>query len=278
MTNMLEHHELFASKNVLPRHVDVWLPPSYGSDPQRHYGVLYMHDGQNLFDPNIAYGDIDWGVIPALTQLYWAGAVQEVIVVGIWNTEKRWREYLPQRPFNTDQGQTVLSKLAAEYRDDPHRNLDEGPNSDAYLRFIVEELKPFIDAQYRTRPGREDTFIMGSSMGGLISLYALCQYPYLFAGAGCLSTHWPAAPGVMADYLQQQLPPPGQHRLYFDYGTETLDAEYEPHQNEVDQIMRQAGYQLGKDWLTQRFEGADHSESSWRQRIHIPLEFLLHEN
>jgi predicted alpha/beta superfamily hydrolase len=149
------------------------------------------------------------------------------------------------------------------------------PLSDRYLEFLVGELKPFVDEHYRTLPGRQHTFVMGSSMGGLISLYALCEYPGVFGGAGCLSTHWPAAGGATIDYLQRALPAPGAHRLYFDYGTETLDAEYEPYQQRADAILRAAGYCPGVDWLTRRVEGAEHSERSWRERVHIPLLFLL---
>jgi pimeloyl-ACP methyl ester carboxylesterase len=112
-------------------------------------------------------------------------------------------------------------------------------------------------------------------MGGLVSLYALCEYPQVFAGAGCLSTHWPAVRGVIAAYLEHALPAAGAHKLYFDYGTRTLDARYEPYQVQVDQVLRAKGYQQGRDWLTLKFEGAEHGERAWRERVHIPLEFLL---
>jgi predicted alpha/beta superfamily hydrolase len=153
----------------------------------------------------------------------------------------RWPEYLPQRPFTTPAGQQQLVQIRAEFQE-KFGTAVAAPHSDNYLRFLVQELKPFIDATYRTRPEREATFIMGSSMGGLISLYALCEYPDVFAGAGCVSTHWPAVNGVILPYLQERLPAPGRHKLYFDYGTETLDAEYEPYQLEVDALLRQHGY------------------------------------
>ena len=85
---------------------------------------------------------------------------------------------------------------------------------------------------YRTRPGRADTFVMGSSMGGLISLYAICEYPDVFGGAGCVSTHWPAVEGVIVPYLRDRLPDPTTHRLYFDYGTATIDTLYLPIQTQ----------------------------------------------
>jgi predicted alpha/beta superfamily hydrolase len=111
-------------------------------------------------------------------------------------------------------------------------------------------------------------------MGGLISLAALCTYPEVFGGAGCLSTHWIAADGIMVDYLPQMLPQPGAQRIYFDHGTVDLDAQYPPYQARVDAIMRAAGYTQGEDWITRTFDGADHSERAWRERAHIPLSFL----
>jgi predicted alpha/beta superfamily hydrolase len=147
--------------------------------------------------------------------------------------------------------------------------------SDSYLQFLVEELKPFFDSTFRTIPGQSDTLVMGSSMGGLISLYALARYPQVFGGAGCVSTHWVAGENLMVDYFASVLPKPGENKIYFDFGTETLDAAYEPFQTRMDEKMRAAEYTFGVDWLARIFEGAAHSEPSWRKRAHIPLEFLL---
>lgn len=262
----LIRHMDFPSRHVPARPVDVWLPPGY--DAARPYPVLYMHDGQNLFDPALAYGGVTWGVAEALTQLIAGQAVPPTIIVGIWNgKERRWQEYLPQRPFAAPHGAQALAALAPEWLSGP-------PDSDAYLRFLVTEVKPFIDHTYATRPEREHTFIMGSSMGGLISLYALCAYPHLFAGAGCVSTHWPAVDGVLPE-LMALLPEPGRYRLYFDFGTEELDAQYEPFQQQADALIAAMGYSQGEDWVTHKFPGANHSEQAWQQRVHIPLTFLL---
>ena len=147
--------------------------------------------------------------------------------------------------------------------------------SDGYLRFIVEELKPYIDATYRTLAEPADTFMMGSSAGALISLYALAEYPGVFGGAGGVSTHWPIGDGIMIDYLAPRLPKLHGHRFYFDFGTATLDSNYEPYQRRVDALMRRAGYVAGVDWITRKYEGAEHSERAWRSRVEVPLEFLL---
>ena len=148
-------------------------------------------------------------------------------------------------------------------------------STDNYLRFLVQELKPFIDKSYSTLTGRADTFVMGSSMGGLASLYALSEYPEIFGGAGCLSTHWPAGKDVFLEWFKAHLPNAGEHKIYFDYGTATLDSLYEPYQLQMDHSMRQLGYTQGVDWITMKFPGAEHNEAAWRARVHIPLEFLL---
>ena len=155
-------------------------------------------------------------------------------------------------------------------------------NADNYLKFIVKELKPFIDKKYSTLPDMENTVVMGSSMGGLISMYAICEYPEVFGGAGCLSTHWvgdpnnffEAVPQAYAQYLRENLPDPETHKIYFDFGTETLDQHYEPWQMEIDQIMEEGDYGRN-NWMTRKFEGEAHTENDWAGRLQYPLEFLL---
>ena len=259
------HYEDFPSQHVAPRSVDIWLPPGYAAGAAR-YPVLYMHDGQNVFAPALAFTGVDWGVDEAIERLMLAGR-QAVIVVGIWNTPVRRREYMPQQPLAGPGNEQVAARFA-EYADGP-------PLSDAYLQLLVEEVKPFVDATYRTLPAQPDTLIMGSSMGGLVSLYALCRYPQVFGGAGCLSTHWPIGGMALVDAMAALLPPPGSHRIYFDFGTATLDAQYEPFQTAMDAHMVAAGYRRDDDWITLKFEGADHTEAAWRARVEIPLRFLL---
>ncbi len=132
-----------------------------------------------------------------------------------------------------------------------------------------------IDARYRSLPDQPNTFVMGSSMGGLISLYAIEQYPEVYFGAGCLSTHWIAGENLLVDYLGARLPAPADHRLYFDFGTITLDEAYEPFQIRMDGWLERAGYARGRNWTTLKFEGAAHTEAAWRARVDLPLRFLL---
>ncbi|MGH9902040.1 MAG: alpha/beta hydrolase, partial [Pyrinomonadaceae bacterium] len=105
--------------------------------------------------------------------------------------------------------------------------------------------------------------------------YAVSEYPEVFGGAGCVSTHWPAGDGLVIGYRAKRLPGPRRHRFYFDYGTATPDAQYEPYQKKMDEVMRAAGYVAGKNWVTKKFEGEEHSERSWRKRAGVPLVFLL---
>ncbi len=254
------------SRFVAPRRVDVWLPPGYDANTNEHYPVLYMHDGQNIFDPLTSYAGVSWEVDQALSRLVKAGRARPAIVVGVWNTPARFAEYMPQKAATPDQMEQLLAQF----------HLPPAPRqADAYLQYLVTELKPFIDQHYRTQPGREQTFIMGSSMGGLISAYAAVEYPGVFGGAGCVSTHWPAGDGIVIKYLAKHLPNPGAQKWYFDFGTATLDAGYEPYQQRMDAVLRAAGYTEGRDWMTRKFPGAEHSEKSWRERVAIPLTFLL---
>ncbi|MBA4136635.1 MAG: alpha-amylase [Opitutus sp.] len=262
----LAKHASFPSQFVVARNVDVWLPPGYDANSAERYPVVYMHDGQNLFEAATSSYGIPWGVDQAMLKLLARGEVRPAIIVGVWCTAARFAEYMPQKASSP----SALKSLLAQFR-----QADAGLLADNYLKFLVEELKPFIDRTYRTRPEREHTFIMGSSMGGLISGYAVAEYPQVFGGAGCVSTHWPAADGAVIDYFAQHLPGPGAHKLYFDFGTETLDARYEPYQQRMDAALRARGYVPGPLWMTQKFIGAEHSEKSWRERVDIPLRFLL---
>jgi predicted alpha/beta superfamily hydrolase len=270
------HHPAFASTNVAPRNVDVWLPSGYATQPQARYPVVYMHDGQNLFDGKTSAFGTAWEVDAAMTRLLAEKKVRPAIIVGIWNTRRRLEEYLPSKML-TDARGTARHELALKQISERGRKSvrDEDFVSDAYLKFLVTELKPFVDANYRTRAGRGDTVIMGSSAGALISLYAVCEYPAVFGGAGCVSTHLPVGDGLMVDYAAKHLPPPRGHKLYFDFGTETLDKDYEPYQNQLDALVAARGYRAGVEWVTKKFPGEDHSERSWRKRVQVPLEFLL---
>jgi pimeloyl-ACP methyl ester carboxylesterase len=279
-TGRIERLSDVPSRHVDPRPIDVWLPPGYS--PAKRYSVLYMQDGQNLFDASQTWNKASWNVHEALSKLMQQGRVQETIVVGIPNSGKyRYSEYFPEK---------YLALLPAEVRQDYVRRAQWGRTlGDAYLRYIVEDLKPVIDKTYSTRTEAAGTFLMGSSMGGMVSLYALCEYPQVFGGVAALSTHWIGKPGAWGaperlqnatlplaafNYLRQHLPKPGAHRLYFDHGTTGLDAVYGVHQDFVDAIGKDMGFTAAQ-WQSRIFQGADHTETDWAARVDMPLLHLL---
>ena len=268
----IEHLADFPSRYVKPRHVDVWLPAGY-PQPGTRYAVLYMQDGQNLFDPAKASYGMAWEVDSTLARLAERQEIRPCIVVGVWSTDRRFAEYTPARPYYA---------LPQARRDRLAQERPGLPLSDEYLKFLVKELKPYVDRHFQTSPRRADTFVAGSSMGGLISLYAALEYPRVFAGAACFSTHWPLslkenAPGfttAMRDYLARKLPRRRRPKLYFDYGSATLDAWYAPHQLRIDNQLRAQGYD-STTWRTRSFPGAPHNEAAWKKRTAEPLTFLL---
>lgn len=276
----LERLSAFTVDGLAGRDIDVWIPD--GPTPEEGYAVLYMHDGQMLFDAGITWNRQEWRVDEVAGALIARGEVRPFIVVAVGNGgEHRHREYFPQKAFDR----------LSEHEQARHQTIERGPGqplfsgplaADAYVRFLAESLKPAIDARYPTRRDAANTVVMGSSMGGLISLYVLSEYPDVFGAAGCLSTHWPGGfetdSTVLADallgYMAERLPRAGAHRLYFDLGTATLDALYPPLQARADAILRHRGY-TAADWITRTFEGAEHSEQAWAARLNIPLRFLL---
>jgi hypothetical protein len=273
----------FPSKYVRPRRVDIWLPSNYSKT--KKYAVLYMHDGQMLFDAKSTWNKQEWKVDEwkvdeIVGDLIAKNTIKNTIVVAIWNhSDIRHSDYYPNKPFD------LLDKT---FRDSILKEnkvlLEYGFQADNYLKFIVEEVKPVIDNNFSTLTTFENTFISGSSMGGLISMYALCEYPTIFGGAACLSTHWLGVapmdknpiPASFFTYLEQNLPTASNHKIYFDYGTETLDKFYLPFQYRVNEVLQLKGYDSTNS-KNLKFEGHDHSENSWNQRFQIPVEFLLNK-
>jgi len=267
----------FKSNFVDARNVEVWLPENY--TPSKKYAVLYMHDGQMLFDSTNTWNHQEWGVDECFTQH--AKNLPNTIVVGVWNSGKhRHVDYFPQKPYES-LSQQEQERIATYVRNQAALFAD-GIRSDKYLQFLVYELKPFIDSVFATYKDASHTAIAGSSMGGLISMYAICEYPQIFGSAACLSTHWPGIftiennpiPNAFAQYLKTHLPNPASHKLYFDYGTKTLDSLYEPYQKVIDKVMQVGGY-THKNWMTIKYENDDHSEQAWRKRLSVPLKFIL---
>lgn len=281
VSGYLKRHENFQSKYITARHVDVWLPEGYTTS--KKYNVLYMHDGQMLFDSATTWNKQTWDADDVITSLLREQKIKDIIVVAVWNGgATRHADYFPQKPFER-LSQAEKDTIYAAARNNGASVFNNYEiHSDNYLKFLVKELKPFIDKNYSVYKDRSHTFISGSSMGGLISLYAICEYPKVFGGAACLSTHWPGifamennpVPNAFFSYMKKYLPNPKKHKIYFDYGNATLDALYPPLQQKADEVMKEKGF-TSVNWLTNFFPGEDHSEKAWHKRLHVPLTFLL---
>lgn len=269
----------FKSDFVKSRNIEIWLPDEYFEDTDKRFPVLYMHDGQNVFNTATAMNNTSWGADRTATRLIEGQKVEPFIIVAVWNTNARYFEYFPEN---------AAQYLSAEDSEqiEKVRQQAQMPKTDwlgnEYLSFLVDELKPYIDEKYRTLINAKNTSIAGSSMGGLISMYAALEYPNVFGQAACVSTHWPVlfnndimGPSeAIRKYMEEKMPAAGTNRFYFDYGTATLDQYYEVHQKQVNGLMRNKGYAEGKDWVTRKFEGAEHNEKAWQERFDVILTFL----
>jgi enterochelin esterase-like enzyme len=259
-----------AAPGLLPRRVDVWRPAgANGPLP-----LLIMHDGQNLFDPALAYGGKTWGVAETISQLVAAGRLPPVMVAGVWNTPQRWQDYVPAG---------IIDRLPADVHGKVMASMPGGSLSPAYAHALADVLVPRLRAEFAVAPGR--VAVMGSSMGGLASLNLLVERPDVFGLAGCLSTHWPtigldpvAQPAVqaaIAGWLGERLGPPRTRKLWFDHGDRTLDQHYAPYQAAVDAQLPGLGWQPGRDFVSRSYPGAAHEEASWAARLADPLTFLF---
>lgn len=257
--------------------VDVWLPNGYEADNSRRYPVIYMHDGQNLFDASTTWNHQSWDMDSVTGALIAQGKIEAPVIVGIHSvSESRIGDLMPEDAINylDDESDTLKTNFT--------KRSSRPIRGNAYARFIATTLKQGIDTLYRTLPDRAHTSVMGSSMGGLMSLYAMCEYPDVFGNAACLSTHWvgvtdgnPAFAEAMEKYTAAKLPDPASHRLYLDRGTTTIDSLYGPAQSRMIALVRSRGYEMGATLDTLTADGAPHEERAWNARVHRPLTFLL---
>lgn len=251
ITGTVRYHCEMEGEGIRPRDVMVWLPPGYKESPKKRYPVLYVHDGQNAFDPATSSFGVDWQIDEEADRLIREGKLQEIIVVAIHNTFDRREEY-----SDTTKGR-------------------------AYMRFIVEKLKPFIDREYRTQPEREHTGVMGSSMGGLISFLLAWNYPQVFSQAACLS---PAFVYRVAErdidvnvvpLVESYDGPDKRIRIYVDNGGVGIDTQLQPGCEAMLRALQAKGFKLGEnlDWFHD--PAAEHSERAWSKRVWRPLLFLF---
>ena len=274
----LIEYERVAAEGLPDQRLSIWLPPGYDAGEQR-YPVLYMHDGHNLFDLKNSNFNKIWAADKAMLAAVRSGKVEPHIIIGIWAPGRdRHRQYLPRSLYDMTSGnlRAQIDGMTAG-----------GVISDRYLAWIAGPLKSWVDTSFRTRSGRDDTAIVGSSMGGLMSCYAFLERPEVFGRAGCVSSHWPAVDprAIAADEAQlkalwdgwfaARLGQPDGRRVWMDHGTATLDAFYAPYQQVVDARFASAGWQKGRDWESRVYEGAEHEENAWAARLPEVFGWLL---
>ena len=248
----------FASTSIEPRDVLVWLPPGYDSTDATRYPVVYFHDGFMGADR----------VMPALLE---RGAVRPAILVAVRPSPLRILELAPEDVMTDFFPPDTLAEARWQLEHGPGIPASEPLLGNAYLSFVTDELMPWVNERYRAATGPENTFTVGASMGGLMSVYAVVKRPDLFGAGAALSTHWPLMGDYMVDWMAAELPFEGPNRLYFDHGTDGADASYGAYQKDVDVLLRT----IGVPFTSHVFEGHDHSVAAWRRRMHLPLQYLL---
>ena len=244
ITGEVKYYRNFPGERLLPRDIIVWLPPSYEKDKHKRYPVLYAHDGQNLFDPSTSSFGVDWQLDETADSLIKQGKIKEIIIVGIYNTSKRRQEYYT------------------------------GDTGESYMKFIVKELKPFIDNTYRTLSDRKNTASMGSSAGGLVSFMLVWKYNEVFSKAACIS---PAFYIRGLDYITPVLENKEKRKdinIYIDCGGTGLDSLLLTGAEKMLSALKEKGYERGKDYTWFFDKTGEHNEQNWARRLWRPLEFF----
>ena len=252
ITGTVKYHRKMKGDGIIPRDVIVWLPPDYDHSKKK-YPVLYMNDGQNIIDPKTSAFGVDWGVDETCTRLIEEKVIPPLIVVGIYNTEERAQEYVP------------------------------GTKGSAYMEFIVEVLKPFIDKSYRTNPSRDNTFIGGSSAGGLCAFMLAWEYPKIFSKALCMSPalKYENVPGTIdVDYVQtvrESSQPVEPSFFYLDAGNDNIEKLIKPGIYEMLNVLQEKGFKPEHDYVFIYDENASHFEADWAKRFPNAIQLFFNK-
>jgi predicted alpha/beta superfamily hydrolase len=249
--HLIKHEQFFSRHLRNQRDLIVYLPPGYEEQPHRAFPVLYLHDGQNLFDGSTAFGGTDWHVGQSADHFIYQRQVEPLIIVGIYNTGKeRLREYTPTR----------APRLG-------------GGSANRYAKFLLEEVRPFLRNTYRILEGPENTGIGGSSLGGLVSLYLGLRKPKIFGRIAALSPSvwWNERVILRFAAAAPVRPLP---RVWLDIGTREGPRIVDDVERFRDVLLGK-GWQLGRDLQYQRIEGGEHNENAWAQRVGPFLQFLF---
>ena len=253
VTGTVTYHEAVEGEGLRERDLIVWLPPGYAANSEQRYPVLYMQDGQNIFDPTTSYPGVDWAIDESVDRLIAAGTIEPMIVVGIYNSSDRNSEYSP------------------------------GELGTSYMDFVINVVKPLIDTTYRTRPERQHTLVGGSSSGGTISFMLAWDHPEVFAGAIVMSPAFKVGPGMdfsefdFIGYFEATHEKLRDVFFYIDNGGVELDAILQPGIDEMLVSLEQWGYQEDEDWVFIHDPAAKHFESAWAKRFPDALVRTLKE-
>lgn len=244
ITGQVAYHKQVKGEGIKPRDVIVWLPPDYNTNKKKRYPVLYMHDGQNIVDPATSSFGVDWRIDETADSLIRNKITPAFIVVGIYNTIDRTREYTP------------------------------GEGGTAYMKFVVNKLKPMIDSAYRTKPEAKNTIVGGSSAGGLISFMMAWEYPNVFLKAICMS---PAFKIMNIDYVKTVQSTTEKKNLYFyiDNGGIGLETQLQPGIDAMMSALKEKGYAEGKNYYYTIDAKAKHFEADWAKRMPMAIKICM---
>jgi predicted alpha/beta superfamily hydrolase len=241
VTGMVKYHKALNGEGIKERDIIVWLPPGYDPISNKRYPVMYLQDGQNIFDPATSAFGTDWQVDETADSMIRKGAVDAMIIVGIYNTQERNVEYIP-----SDKGRL-------------------------YREFIVKKLKPFIDSAYRTKPGRSHNFIGGSSAGGILAFMMVWEYPDFFSKAICMSPAFrlPGNPASGWNYVSTVKADAKRKKVFFyiDNGGPGLEQQLQPGVDEMLKALYDKGYKKGRDFIYVSDPTALHNEQAWAKRF-----------
>lgn len=254
-----EHRDFYSPQLDNKRTILVYLPPSYFEDEKKRYPVLYLQDGNNVFDTGTAFAGVAWNIEYAIERLSAAKEIRECIAVGVFNTMGRMAEYTPSW--------------------DPRF---QGGKAELYGDFLANTVKIFIDGAYRTNPTPENTAIMGSSLGGLVSFWIGWHFPKVFSLVGAVSTSiWWDTRSILRDIDSA---PPGTQglRIWLDVGTyEGADRDGDgvsdmvSDSRDLRDLLLERGFRLHKNLEYFEDPGAHHNEAAWRDRVERPLRFFF---
>ncbi|MEQ9186506.1 MAG: alpha/beta hydrolase-fold protein [Cryomorphaceae bacterium] len=249
VTGEVRIHESIQGSGLAERDVIVWLPPGYDDLQETVYPVLYMHDGQNIFDPSTSFMGVDWQVDETVDLFITERIIDPMIIVGIYNTADRSEEYLDE---------IISSK---------------------YKNLVIETIKPMIDQVYRTSRDAQLTFTAGSSAGGTLAFMLAWEHPDVFGGAMCFSPAFidpdPGSEGF--DYLDdiRLSAEPSNARFYLYNGGVGLEKKLQPGIDEAIRLLESKGLQKDKDFFFHKDEAAEHDESAWSKDFGLGLLWML---